>query len=404
MNVLFLTTARFSNVEEHAMYPDLLRQFRNHGHNVFTVSTYEKRQGRETSFTEENGIHSLRVKVGNLTKTGFIEKGVSTLLIENQFLAAVKKYLTGVRFDLVMYSTPPITLVKVVEYIRKRDGARSYLLLKDIFPQNAVDIGLLTTTGIKGIIYKYFRAKEKRLYAVSDTIGCMSQGNVDYVLKHNSEIFPTRVEICPNTIEVQDMRVNEEERQALRNRYGIPLDKKVFVYGGNLGKPQGIPFLIECLRECQNIKDAFFLIVGDGTEYGKIEAFINEESPKNSRLMKRLPKEDYDRMIASCDIGMVFLDHRFSIPNFPSRLLSYMQAGLPILACTDPNTDVGKVITEGNFGWWCESNDTENFRRLVERIISEMDSEYGKTGLEYLQRNYSENVCYDIIMRRMSNV
>ena len=89
--------------------------------------------------------------------------------------------------------------------------------------------------------------------------------------------------------------------------------------------------------------------------------YFRETNPKNMRLMKRLPKNDFDRMIAACDVGMIFLDHQFTIPNFPSRLLAYMQAGLPVLACTDTNSDIGKVITEGYFGWWCVST-VRNFQ------------------------------------------
>ena len=108
----------------------------------------------------------------------------------------------------------------------------------------------------------------------------------------------------------------------MRKKYDIPLEKRVFVYGGNLGKPQGIDFLIECLHSQENSKDNYFLIVGDGTEYGKIEEFVKSSNQNNIRLMKRLPQEDYDTMVGACDVGMIFLDHRFTIPNFPSRVLS----------------------------------------------------------------------------------
>lgn len=241
-------------------------------------------------------------------------------------------------------------------------------MLNDIFPQNAVDLGVLGTTGLKDLLYKHLCNKEKKLYAVSDRIGRMSQANVEYLIKHNPEINPEIVDICPNSIEPQDLRLSDAKKRDMRIKYGIPLDKKVFVYGGNLGKPQGIPIIIDCLRMENDNEKAFFLIVGDGTEYVKLEAFINEEKPANVKLMKRLPKDDYDRMIAACDVGMIFLDYRFTIPNFPSRLLSYMQAGLPVLACTDPNTDIGDVIVRGGFGWWCASNDVDSFVSLIKRV------------------------------------
>lgn len=401
MNILFLTTGRMESIEQHAIYPDLLRQFRNHGHRVYCVSSFEKRVGRETEYIEDHGAHMLHVKIGNLTKTNIIEKGISTLRIEGQFLSAIRKYLSTVRFDLILYSTPPITLANVISYVKKRDGAKTYLLLKDIFPQNAVDIGLMTKTGVKGLLYRYFRQKEKKLYALSDRIGCMSRANVDYLLSHNPDIDPSKVEICPNSIEPQDMAITETQRMALRAKYDIPQDRTVFVYGGNLGKPQGIPFLIECLKKLKNHPKAFFLIVGDGTEYGKLQSFMNEENPQNVKLLKRLPKDDYDRMISACDIGLIFLDHRFTIPNFPSRLLAYMQAGLPVLACTDPNTDIGKVIVEGGFGWWCESNDADAFLTHVQKISSLHLAGMKNLAHTYLLDHYTAEKAYQIIMKEM---
>lgn len=388
MNILFLTIVQMGSIEDHGIYPDLLREFRNQGHSVYHVSAYERRVGKETEFAEDAGSFALRVKIGNLTKCNLIEKGLSTLMINSCYQSAIKKYLSDIRFDLVLYSTPPITLAGTVEYIKKRDNAKTYLLLKDIFPQNAVDLGMMTKTGLKAPIYWYFRRKEKQLYRISDRIGCMSQANVDYVLKHNPEIDPSKMEICPNSVEPQDYRVTAEERAALREKYGIPLDKKVFVYGGNLGKPQGIPFLIECLKTQMTNLNVYFLVVGDGTEYKVLEAFFDKNQPKNMKLLRRLPKEDYDRLVAACDVGMIFLDHRFTIPNFPSRLLSYMQAGLPVLCCTDPNTDIGKVCDEGGFGWWCESNDVGAF---IDRVTqaSQVDlNAMGSSAAEYLRKDY----------------
>lgn len=229
----------------------------------------------------------------------------------------------------------------------------------------------------------------------------MSQANVDYVLKYNPEINPEKVEICPNSVEVVDMSVDEKTRDEIRRKYDIPLEKKVFVYGGNLGKPQGIDFMIECLKSQEENKEVYFLIVGDGTEYGKIETYVESDNPSNVRLMKRLPKEDYDKMVAACDVGMIFLDYRFTIPNFPSRLLSYMQAKIPVLAVTDPNTDIGKVIVDGRFGWWCESNDVKAFNECVE-IAVKKDEEMSNKEWNYLADHYSSEVAYNIIMRRVN--
>lgn len=163
-----------------------MRKFRDEGHNVFIVTPSERREGRKTCVIEEVGVKILSVRTLNVQKINVIEKGIGQVSIEYLYMRAIKKYFPGVCFDLILYSTPPITFPKVIEYAKKANpSAKTYLLLKDIFPQNAVDIGMLAKTGV---IYKFFRAKEKKLYALSDYIGCMSPANVEDVLKHNPEI------------------------------------------------------------------------------------------------------------------------------------------------------------------------------------------------------------------------
>ena len=389
MNVVFLTLSDFNISDEQHIYADLLRYFAKKGHNVSVISPKERRYNEDTHLITEDNCKILKLKIGNIQKTGIIEKGISTILLESRFKSGFEKYFGDVKFDLVLYSTPPITLAGVVKYIKKRDNAKTYLLLKDIFPQNAVDIGMMTKTGVKSIIYKVFRRKEKQLYKLSDYIGCMSQANVDYIIKNNSCVNADIVEISPNSIEVTDMSIDNNEREKIRKKYDIPLDKRVFVYGGNLGKPQGIDFLIECLRSQKNNEKSYFLIVGNGTEYKKLESYIKNENQINVKLMKLLPKEDYDNIVAASDVGMIFLDHRFTIPNFPSRILSYMQARIPILACTDPNTDIGKIIVEGGFGWWCESNDIQEFDNCIKSIEQCDLKTMGDKAFEYCLQNYN---------------
>lgn len=401
MNILFLTLIDFNTIDEPGIYQDLLREFANHGHKVFAISPVERRKNQETKLLETDKATILKLKIGNTQKTNIIEKGISTISIEPLLIAAIKKYFSDVKFDLVIYSTPPITFCNAIEFVKKRDGAKTYLLLKDIFPQNAVDLGMMSKSGIKGLIYRVFRKKEKKLYRISDYIGCMSQANVDYVLKHNPDINPEKVEICSNSVEVVDMSVDEKTRDEIRRKYDIPLDKKIFVYGGNLGKPQGIDFMIECLKSQEKNDAVFFLIVGDGTEYGKIETYVQRNKPTNVKLMKRLSKEDYDKLVGACDIGMIFLDYRFTIPNFPSRLLSYMQAKIPVLAVTDPNTDIGNVCVDNGFGWWCESNQVKAFHKVVEEAVQSDLRAMGETGFKYLEDNYSSETAYQIIMRHL---
>lgn len=398
MNVLFLTLFNFQTLSDRNIYTDLLREFVKDGHYVYAVSPVERKEKKKTHLIKEDHATILRLRTGNMQKTNIVEKGISTLTVDTLFKAGINKYFKDVKFDLILYSTPPITLVETIKYVKKRDHAFTYLLLKDIFPQNAVDVGMLSTTGVKGVLYNYFRAKEKELYQISDKIGCMSEKNKEYVLIHNPEIMESRVEVCPNSFDVIDKSVDPETRNAIREKYEIPLDKKVFIYGGNLGKPQCIPFIIACLRKCSRMEDVMFLIIGNGTEYGTLEKYVRE-NPGNVKLLKFLPKEEYDTLVGACDVGMIFLDYRFTIPNFPSRLLSYMQAKIPVLAATDVNTDIRQVIVEGGFGWWCESRSTGAFYKTVKQILEEGTEGMAEKEWAYLCDHYSTAISYEIIKK-----
>ncbi len=398
MNILFISLMDYSSIEEHDIYTDVLRILRNKGNKIYIISPVERRKGRKTSFIDEDGCRILKLKIGNIQKTNIFEKGITTVTIEPQLKKAIKKYFSDVKFDLVLYPTPPITICGAVEYVKTRDNARSYLMLKDIFPQNSVDLGMLKESGLKGFIYKYFKAKEKHLYRLSDKIGCMSPANKEYLLKHNSEVESSKVEVFPNCIEIIDKSIPDSERAKIRNKYGIPMDKTVFVYGGNLGKPQGVSFIVDCLKSQKDNDDAFFLIAGDGTDFQLLEEYVDNNCPQNVKLMRSIPKDDYDTMVGACDIGLIFLDHRFTIPNYPSRLLSYMQAKLPVLAVTDTNTDVGKVIVENAFGWWCESDNVEAFRQIVDEAQSVNISEMGQNGFEALKKLYDAEKWVDNLL------
>ena len=398
-NILFLFISSFGSINQHEIYPDLVRKFILEGFNVYIVCSNERRKRQKTEFVTDGRAKILRVKIGNIQKCKKKEKGVSTLLIKHQYRYAITKYLSGIRFDAIVYATPPITLVDTIRYYKKRDSAFTYLMLKDIFPQNAIDLSLLRKSGIKGMIYHYFRYKEKELYKVSDYIGCMSEANRNYIIKNNPYLRSDSVEICPNCFEVRNISVTEIEKKTIREEYGIPVNRIVFIYGGNLGKPQGISFFLECLKTQKNNRNVFFLIVGSGTEFKTIDDSVKREQYENVKMHSFIPTSDFERLISACDVGLIFLDHRFTIPNFPSRLLSYMQSNLPIIACTDTVTDIRNVIEENEIGWWCESNDSKCFSQIVQSITPEKLKSKGRRSFEVLKNQYDVSIAYNAIVR-----
>ena len=129
MNILFLTLLDFTSIQDHNIYADLMREFVRHGHKAYIISPVERRKKQETSMIREENVQILKLKIGNTQKTNIIEKGISTLLIESLFVEGIKKYFADVKFDLILYSTPPITFCNAIRYVKKRDGSKTYLLL-----------------------------------------------------------------------------------------------------------------------------------------------------------------------------------------------------------------------------------------------------------------------------------
>ena len=397
MNILFLTLHPISDISERGIYTDLTREFIRHGHQIYIVVPAERRFHLPTGIKESDGAKILSVKTLNIQKTNLIEKGLGTLLLEYQYQRAIRKYWENIKFDLILYSTPPITFNRVISSVKRRCEAKTYLLLKDIFPQNAVDLGMFS----KGsFIYKLFRKKEERLYQLSDYIGCMSPANVEYVLRHNPSITAERVEVCPNSIELYG-KESEYNNGGLLQKLNIPTDKLLLIYGGNLGRPQGIDFLMDVLAANEKRTDTYFVVVGNGTEYGKISQWFRNNTPHNSCLIPSLPKQEYDDLVSACNVGLIFLDNRFTIPNYPSRLLSYLENRMSVLMATDMNTDIGPIAEKNGYGLWTESGNLETFMEMVEFVTEDREKLklMGEKGYDYLKDNYTVERTYRIIMK-----
>ena len=428
MNILFLTMVKMTSLEQRGIYNDLMRKFRDEGHCVYIVTPSERREGKPTTLYETEGVKILSVRTLNVQKTNVIEKGLGQVSIEYLYKRAIHQYFNGVVFDLILYSTPPITLMGVVKDMkRKNPQAITYLLLKDIFPQNALDLGMMTEKGLKGFLYRHFRKQEINLYKESDYIGCMSPANVKYMLEHNPNIDPKRVEVAPNSIELDKTMTMTMTRDEIREKYGLPTDKPIFIYGGNLGKPQGIPFLMKCLEANKHRTDCHFLVVGAGTYLPMLQEWYQKELELPSlegragdrllqgragdrlldklasiTVMKGLPKDEYDQLVQACDVGLIFLDYRFTIPNYPSRLLSYLEYKMPIIACTDPNCDMGAIAEENGYGLWAPSNDVTAFTNAVDKILQSDIKDMGKRGYDFLSKNYLVDNTYNAIMGHAS--
>ena len=243
MNVLLLTIAPKKSQK---MIRDIANEFVKDGHLVFVVCPADSEYPVRRKFVLIDGVRYLFVKSGNTVgKISIVKKAWNFIMTDRRYQKALRVAVECIDIDVILYSTPPITLVNTIIWTKEKFRAGTYLMLKDIFPQNAIDMGIMKKSGIMGVAWRYFRNKEKKLYRNSDYIGCMSSANCRYILDHNPEISKEKVGICVNSYEEEPLK--GVDKNAIREKYGIPKDKVVFLYGGNLGKPQGLPYFVDVM-------------------------------------------------------------------------------------------------------------------------------------------------------------
>ena len=209
------------------------------------------------------------------------------------------------------------------------------------------------------------------------------------------------MEICPNSVKLQEKLNSEKEQSEILKEFKIPTSKTIFVYGGNLGKPQGIDFLLKVIGKNEKRNDSYFVVVGSGTEYGRVKMWFDVHQPQNACLLASLPKAKYDDLVSLCDVGLIFLDKRFTIPNFPSRLLSYLEYKMPVLMATDVNTDIGRIAEENGFGLWTENGNIDTFMEMVDYITEDEErmKKIGEKGYRFLCEHYTVDKSYEAIMK-----
>ena len=348
MNILYLSAVPFKIDKNPSIYTDLIEELTNFGDKITVVSIDNSLKPFQIKKVTQKNIDLICIGSFKLYNVSIFRKGLAILSLPFFMKKGLKK-LDISKFDLILYETPPITWAGIVSQLKKKNNTKSFLMLKDIFPQNAVDIGLIKK---ESFIFKYFKKKEKLLYEVSDCIGCMSKGNMDYVLKNNSEILKEKVCYFPNT-----------KKDTGSGKINFNKEKLQFIYGGNMGLPQGVLSIVSAISYFKNDEDIEFIFVGKGTEWNKISEYFRDQ--KNVKVLESLPREEYESLLSSCDAGFIFLDSRFTIPNYPSRTLAYLEKGIPIIAATDKNTDIKDLIVNNKVGLWSCSDDINS---LIENI------------------------------------
>ena len=191
MNILYISS--MFPIEGGTIYTDLAEAVNAKGHNITVAATMDW-GAKNSGMLRERDMDILRIKTLPMYNVGFIKKGIAFITLSYYFKKAIKKHLKNMRYDLILFESPPVTIWSVIRYAMRLFKCPSYLMMKDIFPMNAVDLKIMIKNSPP---YLYFKYCEKKLYNTATMIGCMSQANVEYIHKH-SRINNNKLTVFPN--------------------------------------------------------------------------------------------------------------------------------------------------------------------------------------------------------------
>jgi len=370
-----------STMSSATLIHDLAAEFRRLGHEPIVVAPDENiSMDSQESF--ENGIKVLRVKTGKIKSAARFIRAFNEIRLSNIIWKKGKEFFNENPCDLIIYYSPSIFFGSLVKRLKKKFACPSYLILGDIFPQWAIETGVLR----KGLIYNYFKYKERQNYEAADIIRVQSPANLQY-FKENRLDKKYHLEVLYNWTSLSEEHV---PYTTYRVRLGLQ-NKIVFFYGGNIGAAQDVDNIIRLAENLQNEPTAYFLLVGGGSEVSRLKAKIALKELSNIAIHDPVGYEEYLSMLSEFDVGLISLDSRLRSQNFPGKMMSYMFHAKPILASINPGNDLKEMLEDNNAGLGCVNGEDEIFADYARRLVVDenLRCQLGKNARILLEKTFS---------------
>ncbi len=397
-NILIVADAYPPEVSSAAhLMQELAEGLKKRGHNIWVATSYPKhylsdefRKKVFDEFCKENDVKIIRIKTLPLHKVNFIIRGISQLLLPFLFLKKIKKFVK--KIDAVIVYSPPLPLALIGGMIKRKYGAKFILNLQDIFPQNAIDLGVLKKWKYWPAIW-LFEKIEKKVYKDADKITFHSEGGRKFLIE-KKEAPEEKIATIYNWVDISSFQ-NLTGGISFRKQWGLE-NKFLILFAGIMGPAQGMEFIAEVAKKIADIKDIVFLLVGDGMEKEKIEKLIKEYSLKNIIIKPFVSKEEYPYLVKDVDVGLVCLSSNNKTPFVPGKFLGYMAAAKPVLAFLNKESDGFVLIEKAKCGYATISEDVSSAIELVKRIYNQKNKlrEIGENGFKYA----NENLALDAII------
>jgi glycosyltransferase involved in cell wall biosynthesis len=337
---------------------DLSREMVTQGHNP-TVLIPDSDINEPWLIEHMDGVQVMRLKAPKTKDTGYIRRTVGEFLMPFAMLLNLRKSpLADERWDGIVWYSPTIFLGPMANSLKKKYHCRSYLIIRDIFPEWAVDMGLLG----RGLPYRFFKAIERYQYSVADVIGVQTPANLAYFDTWASQ-STKRVEVLQNWL------ASAADKGCSISIANSPIaGRTIFVYAGNMGIAQGMDILIDVAAQLQKRKDIGFIFVGRGSESERLREDVKSRDLDNVVFYNEIEPDEIAGLYAQCHVGIVALDSRHKTHNIPGKFLSYMQSGLPVLASINSGNDLEPMINTESVGKVCTDYSVGTLVKLIDEL------------------------------------
>jgi glycosyltransferase involved in cell wall biosynthesis len=339
---------------------DLARQFAALGHQPVMIVPSSLGSQKPWTVEQPDGIEVLRVAAPPTRAPSFVRRALAEMWLPYAMFRNVRKSpFASTKWDLIVWYSPPIFFGPLIWALRRASGGRTYLILRDIFPEWAVDLGLVR----KGAVYVVLKAIAAFQYTVADVIGVQTPSNLVY-LRRWTRSPRRRVEVLYNWLAVTpDIGCSiVVGNTALAGR-------KIFAYIGNMGVAQGMDIFVELIQSLRDRKDLGFLFVGRGTEFPKLVMEKASRDLDNVLFFDEIDPSEIPGLLAQCQVGLVALHPDHKTHNIPGKFVSYMQYGLPVLARVNAGTDIARLIEDEQVGRVYVGSSVNELKRLAEELM-----------------------------------
>ena len=360
---------------------DLALELCRQEHDVI-VLTPSDRVSNGLELTTECGIQVVRVRTRKIKGASRVFRAIEESRLSSVLWSRAKAFLRQHPADLIVFYSPTIFWAPLVRRLKSLWACPAYLILRDIFPAWAVDAGILR----KGLIYYFFRRKEKLQYRVADRIAVQSPANLDYFVKEfRTRRYPLEVLYNWMTLYVENLPSTD-----YRAQLGLQ-GKVVFVYGGNLGVAQDVDNIVRLAVRLVDHGRIHFLLVGEGSEVPRLERLLAENRLHNVQLLPSVSPTEYLALLSEFDVGLLSLDRRLKSHNVPGKLLGYMYWCKPTLASINPGNDLFELLGKNEAGFCLSNGDDDGLYEAALRLADdpELRNRMGKNSRILLERMFS---------------